>query len=202
MSDARTALNLLFSSWGNDTPSLWKIELVSVNLTQGVSEYSVDDDTIMVLDAYIRNGDLDDTESLTDRIIWPVSRTLYASIPNKNLQSPPTSFWLNRQLSPSITLWPIPDFTHSNGAANQLQYYRCAILEDAVVPSGVTLDVPRWWQLATAFGLADLLSLSYAPDRNDKLAARAVLELKNAREQDTENTPMSIIPMVSGYYQR
>ena len=34
-----------------------------------------------------------------------LARTEYASMPNKELQAPPTVYWFNRQLSPTITPW-------------------------------------------------------------------------------------------------
>lgn len=203
MEDARLALNMLQASWGNDTPNLWTVELVSVDLTEGVATYNVDADTIMVLDAYLRTGDLDDVASLSDRIIWPLSRTEYAAMPNKSLSGAPTTFWFNRLLAPTITLWPVPDTTSSDNDVHQLQYYRCKVMDDALVPNGVTLDIPRWWQLAIAFGLADLLAFSYPPEDPgvaDKIAARALRELSNAKEQDTENVPLFLMPQVSSYY--
>lgn len=202
MEDARTALNLLMSSWGPDTPNLWTVELVSVELQRGVASYAVPEDTIMILDAYIRNGDLANTASLNDRIIWPLSRTAYAAMADKNTQSPPTSFWFDRTLSPSITLWPIPNLTSTPDEVNQLQYYRCVVVQDSDPKNGIKLDIPRWWQIATAFGLAELLAFSYAKDRVADLKIKAKEMLQNAREQDVENVPMTIAPSLGGYYQR
>lgn len=195
MADARIAINLLLASWGNDTPNLWTVDLVTETLVQGTSTYSVAADTVMILDAYIRTEA--GTESQLDRIIWPISRTEYASMPNKTLQAPPTVFWFDRLLSPTITLWQTPDDT-----VGELQYYRCTVIQDSEMANAETVEIPRWWQLALAMGLAELLSMSYAPDRTAGLQAKAATLLMNAREQDTENVNLYIAPMVGGYYPR
>lgn len=196
LADARMALNALFSSWSNDTPNLWRVDLVSEALVPGQATYDVAADTIMILDAYIRTGA--GTPSQNDRIIWPISRTDYASMPNKTLEAPPTVFWFDRLLSPTITLWQTPDDQQSY----LLNYYRCTVQQDADMPNGQTADIPPRWIMATLYGLAEVLALIYAPDRHDKLAMKAATELTNAREQDVENTPMTLSPGLSGYYPR
>ncbi len=196
MDDARTALNLLFSNWGNDTPNLWTVDLVSQVLTAGTATYAVLANTIMVLDAYIRTQA--GTESQNDRIIWPISRSEYASMPNKTLEAPPTVFWFNRLLAPTITLWQTPD----DQETYTLQYYRCISIQDADMPTGQTADIPPRWLMATVYNLAEILNQAYPVQGVDgaKIAAKAEKYLNDALTQDVENTPLFIAPMVGGYY--
>lgn len=202
MADARMAMNLMLASWGTSTPNLWTVELVSVDLTEGVATYNVAADTIMILDAYIRTGNLDNQQNLVDRIIWPISRTEYASMPNKGFEAPPTVFWFDRQLAPTITLWQVPERTNSSDNVYQLQYYRCTVLQDADVPNGVQVDIPRWWLDAFAWGLAARIAVSYAPDRAVALDAKAEKALINAQTQDTEGVSLYILPGLSSYTAR
>lgn len=195
MADARMAFNLLLSSFGNDTPNLWTVDLVTEVLVPGQATYTVEPDTIMMLDTYISTGTGD---SQVDRIIWPISRTEYASMPNKNLESQPTVFWFDRQLSPQVTLWQTPD----DQQVYTLKYYRATVIQDQSLSNGQNVDVPRWWLLATAFGLAELLAMSYATDRVAGLAMKAKEALLAAREADTENVPTYFLPMMSGYWPR
>lgn len=199
MTDARMALNLLLSTWGNDTPNLWTIDLVETALVQGQATYDVDTDTIMILDAYIRTG-VDDSQ--VDRIIWPISRTEYASQPNKDFQAPPTTFWFDRTLSPTITLWQVPDADDSTDAPNLLRYYRCTTIQDANPASGETLDIPPLWMDALTWGLAARLATMYAPDKAVALDAKAEAAHKAAMRQNVENVNLYIAPMISGYYRR
>lgn len=49
------SINLVQSTWANRGVNLWKVDLVTVALSQGVTEYAVDPKTVMVLDMYLRN---------------------------------------------------------------------------------------------------------------------------------------------------
>ena len=111
MEAARTATNLMCARWSNQGVNLWTVDLVTVPLVQGQSTYTVDDTTVMILDAYIT---IAQGVSNTDRIILPISRTEYASYPNKQQQGFPTTYWFDRLMSPAsnnqtINLWPVPD---------------------------------------------------------------------------------------------
>lgn len=196
MTDARMALNLLFSNWGNSTPNLWTVDLVSQVLVPGQATYDVDPDTIMILDAYIRTAA--GTASQNDRIIWPISRTEYASMPNKTMEAPPTVFWFDRLLAPTITLWQTPD----DQQEYTLQYYRCISIQDADTQNGQTADIPPRWLMAAVFGVAEVLAISYAPERISNIAPKAKEYLLSALEQDTEAVPLMLAPMTNAYWPR
>lgn len=196
MVDARMALNLMFSAWGNSTPNLWTVDLVEVDLMPGVATYDVEPNTIMILDAYIRTGE--EPEAVNDRIIWPISRTEYASTPNKLMQAPPTVFWFDRQLSPTITLWQVPD----EQQPYKLRYYRCISIMDASQALGQNMDIPPLWLDAVAWGLASRLAVSYAPDKAIALDAKAKEALMEAREQNTEAVPFYVMPQIGGFWPR
>ncbi len=195
MADARMAFNLLLGSWGNDGPNLWRVDEIVQTLVPGVATYDIDPNTVMILDAFIRTNA--GTESQNDRIIWPISRTEYASMPNKLLQAPPTVFWFDRLLAPTITMWQTPD----DSQVYDLHLYRYTVIEDQSLAGGQNIDVPRWWMLALAFGLAELLAMSYAPDRVQGLAMKAAQTLREAREQDTEAVPTYFLPIMN-YFPR
>lgn len=195
MEDARIAVNMMLAEWGNSTPNLWKVDLVSVPLVQGQATYDVDPSCIMILDAYIRINDGLSTQN--DRIIWPISRTEYADQPNKNMQGYPTVFWFDRLLAPTLTLWLVPD-----NQPRLLNYYRVTTIFQAGIPNGETPDVPVIWLNAFAFGLAAQLSYTYAPDKTQMLEARAAKSLAIAQEQGVENVSFTVAPVLSGYFSR
>ena len=148
MESARMATNLLLSSWSNRGVNLWAVDLVTVPLVEGQSTYTVDSNTVVILDAYvvIDNGNSDPI----DRIILPISRTEYSSYPNKEQQGFTTVYWFDRLLSPTVTVWPVPDGT----SAQYLKYYRVKRLQDANLQSGENVEIPYLWMDAFAFGLA------------------------------------------------
>jgi hypothetical protein len=128
MTAARMASNLLLANWANRGVNLWAVDLITVPLVQGQATYSVDSNTVVMLDAYIETV----TDGVaTDRIILPVSRTEYASYPNKQQQGFPTVFWFDRLISPEVTLWPVPD-----GTQTYLKYYRVRQIQDSNLTSG------------------------------------------------------------------
>ena len=193
MQDARMETNLMLSNWSNRGVNLWEVDLQTVPLIQGQSTYSVPSNTIMMLDAYISTGS---GQSTYDRVILPISRTEYAYTPNKNNQAPPTVFWFDRLINPTVTLWPVPDQT----GYYTLKYYRVTQVQDANYENGQTVDIPYRWFDAFAAGLAARLAAIYAPDRVPLLEPKAEAAYMIAATQDTENVPMYLTPGLSGYY--
>jgi hypothetical protein len=193
MYHARISANLVLSEWSSLQPNLWEIGLQSSPLIQGSATYSVSAETVMVLDAYI-------TTSLTgeeqDRYIVPISRTEYASYPNKEQQGFPTVYWFDRIISPTITLWPVPD---GNGPY-ELNYYSVRQTQDAVTAGGKTIEIPYRFLDAFAAALAWRLSEKYAPQVEPRMYEKMARSWEIAARQDVENVPLYIAPMLSGYY--
>lgn len=191
MEFARMATNMVFSSWSNRGVNLWKVDLVTVPLVEGTSTYNVDPDTVVMLDTYITTGD----DPPIDRILMPISRTEYANYPNKTMQGFPTQFWFDRLLSPTVTIWPVPD-----GSQTSLKYYRVTQIEDAAFTSGQTADIPYLWLEAMAFGLAERLAIAWAPDRAQGMKMLADEAYNIAASQNVESSNFYISPLTAGYY--
>lgn len=190
---ARMATNLMLSRWSNQGVNLWAVDLVTVPLIAGTTTYSVDSNTVMILDAYIETGS---GTSAIDRIILPVSRTEYASYPNKQQEGFPTVFWFDRLISPTVTLWPVPPQT----SVYTLKYYRVRQIQDSNFTNGQTVEIPYRWLEAFADGLAYRLAKIWNPAMAVGLKAMADESYAIASAQDVENVSMYISPQVSGYY--
>ena len=193
MQTARNEANLMQAEWSNKGPNLWDIDLQSVALIQGTATYTVPSNTVMILDAYltVTSGGVS-----TDRVIVPVSRTEYAAYPNKTQQAPPTCYWFDRLISPTITLWAVPDAS----STYTLNYYRYRQIQDAALTGGPTLELPYLWYDAAVASMAHRLSRHYAPQLEQLRKADAMEAYGIAAEQNTENTPIYIAPSLSGYY--
>jgi len=155
--------------------------------------YSVNPNTVMILDTYCTTTT---GSSNIDRIILPVSRTEYASYPNKEQVGFPTVYWFDRLLAPTVTLWPSPDGTSSQ----QFSYYRVHQIQDANMTGGQTLDIPYLWMEAFAFGLAVRLAQIWAPAMAVSLKAMADESYQIAAAQNTEYVQQYISPQISGYF--
>jgi hypothetical protein len=193
MAAARMAANMLLSRWGNQGVNLWAVDLITTPLVQGVTTYPVDANTVMILDAYIEtdNG----SGQPIDRLILPISRTEYASYPNKEQQGFSTTYWFDRLLSPTVTLWPVPD-----GTTTSFKYYRVRQLQDANLQSGQQVEIPYLWMEAFAYGLAQRLAVIWAPDRVQMLKPMADEAYQIAADQNVETAQQYISPMISGYF--
>lgn len=203
MEAARMASNMLCSRWSNQGVNLWAVDLVETTLVTDQATYPVDGNTVAILDAYVTN---DQTGENIDRIILPVSRTEYASYPNKEQQGFPTVFWFDRLISPSrstgsagpsITLWPVPNV--DNGPST-LKYYRVRQIQDSALTNGQTVEIPYLWLEAFAYGLALRLAQIWNPQAIPMIKPMADESYTIAAEQNVETAQQYISPMISGYY--
>lgn len=188
MEAARMASNMMLGRWSSQGVNLWTVDRVTVPLVQGTSTYSVDANTIVMLDAYITTDGI-------DRLILPISRTEYASYPNKDQQGFPTTFWFDRLLSPTVTLWPVPD-----GSQNSLSYYRVKQVQDSNLTNGQTVEIPYYFLEAFAYGLAQRLAMIWAPDKVAMLKPMADESYNIAVAQNVETANMYISPQISSYW--
>lgn len=194
MTSARMATNMLLSRWSNQGVNLWKVDLVTTTLTTGQATYPVDSKTVMILDAYVTT---DQTGENIDRLIMPISRSEYASYPNKEQQGFPTVFWFDRLISPTVTLWPVPN---TNNGPTTLSYYRVVRIEDANYTNAQTVNVPYLWLEPFAYGLAQRLAMIWSPDKVTMLKGLADEAYQIAADQNVETAQQYISPQIMGYF--
>lgn len=189
--DAVMELNSLFSRLNNAGPNLWTVDLQSIPLVQGSATYSVPAETIQILDVFIRYG-----TPAVDRILYPLSRTEYASLSNKTTQGFPSQFWFNRTVSPNITFYLTPD---GNGPY-VAYYYRYRQIQDSRVAGNQVAEIPNRWIDAIVAGLAHRMARIYAPQLEQIRKMDADEAWNNAATQDVENVPLNITPGLGGYW--
>lgn len=183
---ARRSINYLFSDWSNDGPNLWEVDLVVLPLDPLEKEYTLDVETVYILQAYTRVVD-PNTGTLIDLMIQPISRGEYAAIPNKDQEGArPTQFYFQRTATPSLFVWPVPQT-----ATVELRYYRMKMQQDAGAFTN-SLDIPNRWMEAIASGLAAKLAVKFAPDRLSFLQGLADQAYVRAKAEDRERVPLRI----------
>jgi len=175
----------------------------TISTTVPAGTYSVNPNTVVILDAYVTTTT--STTQPIDRIILPVSRTEYASYPNKLQVGYPTVFWFDRLIDasrsagspgPQVTLWPVPDGTSSQ----LLKYYRVRQIQDSNFTSGQTVEMPYLWMEAYAYALAHRLSIIWNPQKTLLLKPLADEAYQIAADQNVETAQQYISPQLSGYY--
>lgn len=189
---ARMATNMMFTRWSNQGVNLWQVVPYTQSLTQGTATYSVSPNVVVILDAFVTvtSGSVN-----TDRIILPISRTEYLSYPNKTQQGFPTTFWFDRLLSPTITLWPVPD-----GNEVSLTYYSVYRVQDANMNGTEQVDIPPIWLEAMVYGLAERLAQIWAPEKLAIMKPMADESYEIAAAQNIETAQQYISPQLSGYW--
>lgn len=190
--DARLATNFLMSRWSAKGVNLWQVDTQVVNLVQGQSTYQVPANTIVILDAYVT---IASGNSPIDRLIFPISRTEYASYANKQQTGGVTVFWFDRLLAPTVTLWPVPD-----GTTATLTYYRLRQTQDSVMAGGLNVEVPVYFLEAYSLGLAWRLALIWNVERAGPLKALADEAYNDAATQNVESAGFFVQPTINGYF--
>ena len=201
MLTARRELNLLFVEWSNRQPNLWSVVRTQVALTPGVATINLPIQTVLVLDASIVLNFGSSNESR--RYITPISRTEYLSYANQQTPGPPTVWWMDRLISPTLTFYPVPD---SNGPYT-FDYFACNQIQDANLAGGETPNVPYRWLDALVSGMVSRFARIYPPPPGVEALTFRKLCKEDAQEawaiaatQDTENVPLVLAPSLSGYY--
>jgi hypothetical protein len=196
MFSARRELNFLFGQWANQQVNLWKVVRTQTTLTQGTATYSITPQTVMVLDASIvlNFG----TANESRRYITPISRTEYLSFANQQVPGPPTVYWFDRLIAPTITFWPIPD----GSGPYTFDWFGCVQMFDANMSAGETPDVPYRWFDCIVAGLAHRLAKIYNPQLEPIRKTDADDAWRIAATQDTENVPLMLAPGIANYYRR
>ena len=115
---ARRSLNIMFADWSNRGVNLWTIEQVSLDLVSGTSSYNLNSYDLDIVSAVIRQVDSNGTQ--TDLQITNIGRSEYLNIPNKASTGRPTQFFIDRQITPVLKVWPTPD----NSATYKFVSYR------------------------------------------------------------------------------
>ena len=192
MEAARMAANMMLGRWSSEGVNLWAVDLQTITLVQGTSTYTVLDNTVAMLDAYVTTGT---GTNAINRLILPISRTEYASYPNKTQQGFPTTYWFDRLLAPTVTLWPVPD-----GNEVSFSYYRVRQVQDSNLVNGQQIEIPYYFLEAFAYGLALRLAMMWAPDKVQLLKPLADESYDLAARQNIETAQQYISPMISSYF--
>ena len=121
-----------------------------------------------------------------------LSRSQYLGISTKDQQGSVSSYVFNRDVNPSITLWPVPD-----GAAD----YPYLILNLKVLNPQITtltdvVAIPSRFYEALCAGLAvklaekaRVIGVDVPPDKIARLAAQAEKAMEDIEQEDTEHSP-------------
>jgi len=183
---AKRSLNLMLAEWANRGLNQWTIVQRTQALTADDSEYDLGTDVIDVLSVVVRR-------SGTDFNMSRISRDTYLSIPTKTTTGRPTQFFLDRQITPNLKIWPAPE-----NSTDVIHYDALTRIQDADTMQN-TLEVPFRFYPCLAAGLAYYISLKRAPDRIQLLKNIYEEEFDRAMAEDRDRSSFTITPSMDYY---
>jgi hypothetical protein len=178
---AKRSLNLLLADWANRGLNQWTIKQRSITMITGTSQYALSDDIIDVLSVVVRRGG-------TDYSLDRLSRNEYLTIPNKTTQGRPNQFFLDRQITPNLKIWPTPE-----NSTDVVLYDALTRMDDADTFIN-TMDMPFRFYPCLAAGLAYYIALKRSPNRIQILKALYEEEFERAATEDRDRASFNIAP--------
>jgi hypothetical protein len=185
--DARTArrsLNLMFADWANRGLNLWTVTQGTQALSANDASYTLTSNFTDLLDVVVRDS------SSVDYSISRISRSEYLNIPNKTSTGRPSQYFYDRQVTPTVTLWPTPDVS-----TYTLVYYYVNRIQDADTLQNTT-DAPFRFLPCMVAGLAYYLSLKKAPERTQLLKVVYEEEFQRAADEDEDRVSLKLQPSI------
>jgi hypothetical protein len=183
---AKRSLNLLFADWANRGLNQWTIAQRTQAVTTSDGDYDLGTDVIDVLSMVVRR-------SSTDFSMTRISRDEYLSIPNKTTKGRPTQFFIDRQVTPQIKIWPVPE-----NSTDVLHFDCLTRIEDADTFTN-TVEVPFRFYPCLAAGLAYYIAIKKAPDRIQLLKAIYDEEFDRAQAEDRDRASFNVVPSLQYY---
>ena len=183
---AKRSLNLLFADWANRGLNQWTIAQRTQPVTADDADYDLGADVIDVLSMVVRR-------STTDFSMSRISRDEYLSIPNKTTTGRPTQFFIDRQITPKIKIWPTPE-----NSTDVLHFDCLTRIEDADTFTN-TVEVPFRFYPCLAAGLAYYIAIKKAPDRIQLLKAIYDEEFDRAQAEDRDRASFNVTPSLQYY---
>lgn len=197
MKSARRSLNLLCAEWANLGLNLWTVASGSIVLTPGQAVYTAADgvpsEMVDLIEHVIRTNNAGQN---TDITMNRISVSDYANIPTKNVQGRPLQIYVNRQISPTLTVWPVPD----SSTTYTLVYWYLRRIQDTGASAANTADIPYRFLPALIAGLAYYIALKNpeAADRIQMLKGFYEEQFQLAASEDRDRAPDRFIPFI-GY---
>jgi len=183
---AKRSLNIMLAEWANRGLNQWTIAQRTQALTPSDGEYSLNADVIDILSmSVLRNG--------TYLSMARISRDAYLNIPNKSTTGRPNQFFLDRQITPNLKIWPIPE-----NSTDVIYYDALTRIDDADTPVN-TLKIPFRFYPCLAAGLAYYISIKRAPNKVQLLKAVYEEEFERAMTEDRDRSSFQVSPSLDYY---
>jgi hypothetical protein len=195
LKSANRSLNLMLAEWANRGLNQWTIAEKTISMVKDTATYNVDSTNgtaaIDVLDAFIRETIGGKSNDIP---LSRLSRSDYADIAVKSTTGKPNQFFINKQITPTISVWPTPD----KSSTYVVHLNVLTRMDDADVGAD-TLEVPFRFYPCLAAGLAYYIALKRVPEKVQMLKSLYEEEFQRAMSQDEDRASFHIAPDFRGY---
>ena len=181
LKSAKRSLNLMLAEWANRGLNQWTITQTTQALTSGTATYNLNTNVIDILSVVVRR-------SSTDFAMERISRSTYLGIPTKSTTGRPNQFFLDRQITPVLKIWPTPE-----NSTDTIIFDALTRMDDADTFIN-TMDMPFRFFPCLAAGLAYYISMKRAPNRTQMLKAVYEEEFQRAMTEDRGRASFNVVP--------
>ena len=181
LESARRSLNIMMAECGNRGLNQWLIKQNSFTVTKGVNVKELDTNVIDITSAIIQRDNI-------DYQLERIGRSSFLYIPNKSAEARPNQFFLERQITPKIYIYPTPE-----NSTDVISYYALTRMQDAGDFTNNMETVFRFLPCMTA-GLAYYISMKRAPDRMGLLKQVYDEEFDRAASEDIDSVSSRFLP--------
>ena len=183
---ARRSMNIMLAEWANRGLNQWTIEQRTQALTANDSEYSLSTDIIDILSLIVRRDN-------TDFSMTRISRDTFLNLPNKTSTSRPTQYFLDRQITPNLKLYPTPE-----NSTDVIVFDALTRIQDADTQVN-TMEIPFRFIPCLTAGLAYYIAMKRAPDRIQLLKNVYEEEFERAMAEDRDRSAFNVTPKLDYY---
>ena len=187
---ARRSLNLLLMDFANKGINLFTVQEGTIPLLTGVDTYTLPADTVDLIEHVLRTTDTTQRDTSLSRI----SVSTYAGLSNKQIQGRPNQIYIDRQNTPTLTVYPVPQ-----NNSYTLVYWRLRRIQDAATGAN-TMDMPFRFIPALVSGVAYYLAMKVpgGQARVPLLKAAYNEALQDAMDEDRDKSSWHITPYMGG----
>ena len=195
LKSATRSLNLMLAEWANRGLNQWTVTQKTIDMVKDTTSYTIDSTnataTIDVLDVFIRETI---GSTATDVPLSRLSRAQYANISTKSTTGKPNQYFINKLISPTVTVWPAPD----KNSTYTIHLNVLTRMDDADVGAN-TMDMPFRFFPCLAAGLAYYMAIKRAPEKVAMLKQMYDEEFNRALSQDEERASFRVAPDLRNY---
>ena len=182
---AKRSINLMLAEWANRGLNQWTIEEATQTVTKDTLTYTLNSNVIDILDCSLRRTEGSVTTDLSMRRL---SRSEYLNIPVKATTGRPSQFFLDKQNSSVLKIWPAPE-----NSTDILVFNKIVRMDDADTAIN-TMDMPFRFYPCFAAGLAYYISVKKAPEKTQMLKQMNEEEFDRAASTDEDRASFRIRP--------